>query len=40
MDSGWSWVVCAASFLSNVLVVGFGYNIGIYYAEFLKVLRT
>ena len=39
MDGGWSWVVCGASFIVNVLTTGFSYAIGVYYVEFLTVFN-
>ena len=35
MDSPWSWVVCAVTFFSHVVAIGFSYAISVYYVEFL-----
>ena len=39
MDSGWSWVVCCAAFITHTLTIGFSYGIGVYYVEFLTVFK-
>ena len=39
MDSGWSWIVCAAAFITHTLTIGFSYAIGVYYVEFLSVFN-
>ena len=39
MDSPWSWVVCAATFFSHIVAVGFSYAISVYYVEFLAVFN-
>ena len=39
MDSGWSWIVCAAAFITHTLTIGFSYAIGVYYVEFLTVFN-
>ena len=39
MDGGWSWIVCAAAFITHTLTVGFSYAIGVYYVEFLTVFN-
>ena len=39
MDSPWSWVVCAVTFFSHIVAVGFSYAISVYYVEFLTVFN-
>ena len=39
MDSTWSWVVCAVTFFSHIVAVGFSYAISVYYVEFLTVFN-
>ena len=39
MDEGYSWIVLAASFVTNMLTIGFTYSIGVYYVEFLSVFN-
>ena len=39
MDTGWSWVVCGAAFVTHTLTIGFSYGIGVYYVEFLTVFK-
>ena len=39
MDRGWSWVVCGAAFITQMLTVGFIAAIGVYYVEFLSVFE-
>ena len=36
IDRGYSWVVMVACFLSNVIVDGVSYAVGIFYVEFLE----
>ncbi len=33
-DSTYSWIVCAAAFTAQMIVVGFSYTIGVYYTVF------
>ena len=33
-DCGYAWVVCAASFLAQVMIGGFIYNSGLFYIMF------
>ena len=39
MDSLWSWIVCAATFFSHIVAIGFSYAISVYYVEFLAVFN-
>ena len=39
MESPWSWVVCAVTFFSHIVAVGFSYTISVYYVEFLTVFN-
>lgn len=39
MDTGWAWVVCAATFVTEILTCGFSVSVGVYYVEFLSVFK-
>ncbi len=36
-DTAYSWIVCAAAFTAQMIVVGFSYTIGVYYTVFKDV---
>ncbi|GIY34632.1 monocarboxylate transporter 14 [Caerostris darwini] len=40
IDGGWGWIVVGATFLIRVIVDGFVYSFGIFFAEFLRYFQT
>ena len=38
-DSGHSWLVCAVSFVTSFMTIGFSFAIGIYFVAFLDIFN-